>query len=287
MAESLLILGAGYIGAAIAARALDAGEEVVLADNWFATAREQLAALEQRGARVATADVRSREDVDRLLAGRPRKVLFLAAQASRPLSFQDPVYTEQTNLVGPRHVAQAVGACGGPPLVFASSLHVYGTGLTGVVDAGRPYGPQSDLAHLSKVYAELLLRMEARRAGFPLAILRLGIVYGPSPVEHERPESQTVVDRFRRLAAAGEPLPIDDGRATIGAVHVDDAARILLEAGGEIANVAAETITVADVAALAEGREPAGGAAWTVTSPYTYEHAVADYLWPADRASGR
>jgi nucleoside-diphosphate-sugar epimerase len=287
MAESLLILGAGYIGAAIAARALDAGADVVLADNWFATAREQLDPLRQRGARVVTADVRSSEDVDALLAARPDRVLFLAAQASRPLSFADPDYTEQTNLVGPRHVAAAVAAAGGPPLVFASSLHVYGAGLTGVVDAGRPYGPQSDLAHLSKVYAELLLRMEAGRAGFPLAILRLGIVYGPSPVEHERPESQTVIDRFRRLAAAGEPLPIEDGRATIGAVHVDDAARIFLEAGDEIANVAAETITVADVAALAEGREPAGGPAWTVTSPYAYAHSVADYLRPAERASRR
>jgi nucleoside-diphosphate-sugar epimerase len=286
MADSLLILGAGYIGAAIAARALDSGADVLLADNWFATARDQLDVLEQRGARVVTADVRSREDVDGLLAARPGKVLFLAAQASRPLSFEDPAYTEQTNLVGPRHVAEAVGARGGPPVVYASSLHVYGAGLTGVVDAGRPYGPQSDLAHLSKVYAELLLRMQADRAGFPLAILRLGIVYGRSPVEHERPESQTVIDRFRRLAAAGEPLPIEDGgRATIGAVHVDDAARIFLEAQDEIANVAAETMTVGDVAALAEGREPAGGAAWTVTSPYAYEHAVADYLRPADRAS--
>jgi nucleoside-diphosphate-sugar epimerase len=284
MADSLLILGAGYIGAAIAARALDAGADVVLADNWFATARDQVDELEQRGARVVTADIRSREDVDGLLALRPERILFLAAQASRPLSFADPDYTEQTNLIGPRHVAAAVAAAGGPALVYASSLHVYGTGLTGVVDAGRPYGSQGDLAHLSKVYAELLLRMEAGRAGFPLAILRLGIVYGRSPVEHERAESQTVIDRFRRLAAAGEPLPVDDPRATIGAVHVDDAARIFLEARDEIANVAAETLTVGDVAALAEGREPAGGAAWTVASPYAYEHAVADYLRPAPRA---
>ena len=70
----------------------------------------------------------------------------------------------------------------------------------------------------------------ARARGFGLALLRLGIVYGPSPVEHDAPESQTVVDKFRRLAAAGEPLPLDDGgRATIGVVHVEDAARILLD----------------------------------------------------------
>ena len=130
-------------------------------------------------------------------------MVFTAAQASRPLSFSDPDYTEQTNLVGPRHVAAAVAEAGGPPVVYASSLHVYGGGLTGEVDADRPYGPQGDLAHLSKIYAELLLRMEADRHGFPLSLLRLGIVYGPSPVEHDRPESQTVIDKFRRLAARG------------------------------------------------------------------------------------
>ena len=279
MADSLLILGAGYVGAAIAARALDDGREVVMADNWFATRRDEVEALEARGARVFTADVRSREDVDGLLQWRPGRVVFTAAQASRPLSFEDPAYTESTNLVGPRIVAEALAAAGGAPLVYASSLHVYGGGLTGEVGADRPYGPQGDLAHLSKVYAELLLRMEADRHGWPLSLLRLGIVYGPGPVEHARPESVTVVDKFRRLARAGETLPVDaGGRATIGVVHIDDAARIFLEAHDEVANVAAETITVGDVAALAEGRSPTGGATWTVSSPYTYAHDVTTYL---------
>jgi hypothetical protein len=51
---------------------------------------------------VFTADVRSREDVDGLMQWKPDRVLFTAAQASRPLSFEDPEYTESTNLVGPR-----------------------------------------------------------------------------------------------------------------------------------------------------------------------------------------
>ena len=127
--------------------------------------------------------------------------------------------------------------------------------------------------------------MHARRGGFGLVNARLGIVYGPSPVEHDAPDSQTVIDKFRRLAAAGQPLTLDGGgRATIGAVHVADAARALLDVPvpepGEVAdyNLAAETLTVADVAALAEGREPAGGAAWTVPSPFEYRWTVGSYL---------
>jgi nucleoside-diphosphate-sugar epimerase len=277
----ILVLGAGYVGGALAERALAAGTDVVLADNWYATRREQLAELEARGAKVETADIRDREQVDRLLAESPERVYLLAAQASRPLSEREPDYTEETNVTGARRVAEAVAERRGPMLVYGSSLHVYGPGLTGAVDANRPYGPQSDLAHLSKIYAELCLVLHARRGGFDLAILRLGIVYGPSPVEHERPESQTVVDRFRRLAEAGAEPPLDDrGKATIGVVHVEDAARILLESDSGVANVAAETITVADVARLARGEEPADEPAFTVRSPFDYRHTVREYLLP-------
>ncbi len=94
-----------------------------------------------------------------------------------------------------------------------------------------------------------------------------------------------MIDRFRRQVAAGEKLTLDNGgRATIGAVHVDDAARIMLSlpSGGGVNayNVAADTLTVADVAALAQGEEPPGGAACEFTSPFDYEHSVASYLAP-------
>ena len=280
----LLVLGAGYVGAKLAELALEDGHEVVLADNWRATRREQLGGLEKRGARVETVDVRDSDAVRGLLATGFDRVHLLAAQASRPLSISDPGYTEQTNLVGPRVVVEALGEGDSrAPVVYGSSLHVYGPDLHGEVTADRPYGPQGDLAHLSKIYAELCLELYARRHGFELALLRLGIVYGPSPVEHERPESQTVVDKFRRLVASGEQPQLDaGGRATIGVVHVEDAARILLAAPAEpgisAANVAAETVTVRDVARLARGEPPAEEPGFSVASPFAYRHALRDYL---------
>jgi UDP-glucose 4-epimerase len=278
----ILILGAGYLGAALAERALAAEEEVILADNWHATEPAQLAGLVAAGALVEEADIRRTDDLDRLFAHAPTRVYLLAAQASRPLAEREPDYTEETNVAGARRVAEAVSRARIPAVVYASSLYVYGT-PRGEVDANHPYGDQRDLVHLSKVYAELCLRMYADRAGFDLAILRLGIVYGPSPVEHERPESQTVVDKFRRLAAAGRPMPLDEGgRATIGVVHTGDVARIMLESasrrGISIDNVAAETLTVADVAALARGEPPTGRPACAFLSRFRYEHRVGDYL---------
>ncbi|HEY7196932.1 MAG TPA: NAD(P)-dependent oxidoreductase [Gaiellaceae bacterium] len=275
----ILVLGAGYVGARAGELALADGHEVVLADNWYATKREQLAGLEAAGARVETADIRRREDVERLLDGRPDRLLLLAAQASRPVSVREPVYTEETNATGVRVVAECLAVRGGPPTVFGSSMHVYGTGLEGEVGADRPYGAQDDLAHLTKIYGELVLDLHARRAGFDLSLARLGIVYGPSPAEHDRPDSQTVVDKFRRLVSVGmEPELDGGGRATIGVVHVDDAARILLEAPAGAANLAAETITVADVARLARGEGREDEPAFTVSSPFEYRHRVEEYL---------
>jgi nucleoside-diphosphate-sugar epimerase len=277
----ILVLGAGYVGARLGEMALDRGDEVVLADNWYATDRSQLAGLEERGARVESADIRVEDDLARLLADGHDRVFLLAAQASRPVSEREPDYTEETNTTGARLVAEAVAKRGSPPVVFGSSLHVYGTGLEGEVGADRPYGAQDDLAHLTKIYGELVLGLQARRAGFELALARLGIVYGPSPVEHDRPESVTVVDKFRLvIAAGGEPELDDGGRATIAVVHVEDAARALLDARPGASNVAAETITVADVARLARGEERQDEPAFTVTSPYGYRHRVKDYLRP-------
>jgi UDP-glucose 4-epimerase len=279
----VLILGAGYLGAVLAELALDDGASVCLADNWYAVERQQLAELESAGARVETADVRSAETMARLIGERPDRVYLLAAQSSRPISERDPDYTEETNLTGARRVAEAVADAGVPSLVYASSLNVYGPGLRGEVAVDHPYGAQGDLAHLSKIYAELCLRIYAERAGFDLALLRLGIVYGPSPVEHTDPGRQTVVDKFRRLAEAGEELPLDDGgAATIGVVHAQDAGRALwdspLEPGVSAANVAAESVTVADVASLAQGNEPDGNPACSFQTPFEYRHRLAEYL---------
>ncbi len=279
----LLILGAGYVGAAIAQRALAAGHDVVLADSWLATERGQLDGLAATGAAVRTADIRDSAALAALMDPRPDVVHLTAAQASRPLSEREPDLTEETGVTGVRRVGDAVAAAGVGALVFASSLHVYGPGLRGEVGPQAPYGDQGDLAHLAKVYGELVLRMQARRAGFGLALMRLGIVYGPGPVVHERADSVTVIDKFRRIVAAGETPTVDDGHAVIGAVHLDDAARILLEtvpapAALEAHNVAGDTLTVGDVARLARGERPEHDAACRFASGFAYEHDVAGYL---------
>ena len=107
----LLVLGAGYIGAAAAEQALAAGEAVALADDWSTTDRWQVNGLEADGASVHTVDIRNRAAVEELLAAvRPDRVLLLAAQASRPIADREPDRTEEINILGTRRVAEAIGA---------------------------------------------------------------------------------------------------------------------------------------------------------------------------------
>ena len=90
------------------------------------------------------------------------------------------------------------------------------------------------------------------------------------------------MDKFRRLVAAGDEPTVDNPDTAIGVVHLEDAARVLLGAphGGGIsaANVAAETITVGDLAKLATGEEPSRAVPCRYASPFEYEHRVEDYL---------
>ena len=159
---SLLILGAGYIGAAIASHAAERGETWCwpttgtppTARRWRASPGE-----------VRTADIRVRSDLDALLAG-PFDVSTCRPRRRAGRCRADPEYTEQTTW-------WACATSGGvladvPLLVYASSLHVYGRGRP-ATSAPTALRRQGDLAHLSKIYAELCLACTraARASAWP------------------------------------------------------------------------------------------------------------------------
>ena len=220
---------------------------------------------------METADIRDREALDALLAGGPRRVLLLAAQASRPISEREPDYTEETNLTG-RAARRRGGRRRGRRRARATAARCTSTGARSRARSApaRPTASRatSRTSRRSTPSSRSACTRAAAASGSRTA--GSGSSTGRARSSTTRPDSQTVVDKFRRLAAAGEPLTLDGGgRATIGVVHVADAARLLLDCpvpapAGRRYNLAAETLTVADVAALAEGARAAGGAAWTL-----------------------
>ena len=252
-----LILGVGYLGAALAERLCTQGEQVVGLENGFATSWELLDPLHARlGDRftLLRGDVRDTTDLERAFsAAEPIETVYLlAAQASAHPTAAPPEYTEETNLRAPRLILDAALRHGVPPVVYGSSFRVYGTPLTGTVGEDRAYGAFRDLSHLSKVYAEKLGELYANERGIGFAAVRLGIVYGVGPVMKHDAHFMTVPHVFAQRACRGETLMVNpDGAQRLGFIHLDDAISSLIAARSTSyapANAVGELRSVPEVA---------------------------------------
>ena len=261
---TVLVLGAGYIGAALIASHLQSGDRVVAMDNGFATDWDAIERLMDGGpAKLVRGDIRDACSVASVIsdAWPVRVVYLLAAQASANPDAATPEYTEETNLRGPRLVLEAVRdaarAAGSPPppVVYGSSFHLYGPGLLGEIDEACPIGPQADLSHLSKVYAERLGEMHANRDGMTVVPVRLGIVYGIGPVTKRDFRFVTVPHAFALRRLGGLPVTVNpSGARPLAFCHLDDAVEALRLAPVGIApgafapaNAATEVLTVPEV----------------------------------------
>ncbi|MSQ43813.1 MAG: NAD(P)-dependent oxidoreductase [Chloroflexi bacterium] len=261
---TVLVLGAGYIGAALIASHLQSGDRVVAMDNGFATDWDAIGRLmDGNCATLVRGDIREAGSIASVIshAWPVRVVYLLAAQASANPDAATPEYTEETNLRGPRLVLEAVRdaarAAGSPPppVVYGSSFHLYGPGLHGDVDETCPVGAQADLSHLSKVYAERLGEMHANRDGMTVVPVRLGIVYGVGPVTKRDLRFVTVPHAFALRRLGGLPVTINpSGVRPLAFCHLEDAVAALRLAPVGLApgtfapaNAATEVLTVPEV----------------------------------------
>ena len=258
--QTSLVLGLGYVGVALVRQLLDEGQTVVGLDNLFSTDHLAVEQLRRHPRfRFIEGSIADPAALDAAFStANPVDVVYLlAAQASGHPQAAPPEYTEETNLRGPRLVVEAMRRAGVRRIVYASSLKILGEPLPPLVAENSPYGVQTDLAHLSKVYVEKYLEMAAHRADDLSAVaVRLGLVYGVGPVVKRDPRFMTAPNKFCQQAIRGETLEV---RATgpVGVIHVHDAARALRasaslapERGYRAINAPVEVTTIADVARL-------------------------------------
>ena len=129
----ILITGtAGFIGAALAQRLLDRGDEIVGVDNLndYYDVRLKEARLARLTSRPGFTDVRAnlenREAMARVFAEhRPQRVVNLAAQAGVRYSLKNPHAYVDSNLVGFMNILEGCRHHGVEHLVYASSSSVY------------------------------------------------------------------------------------------------------------------------------------------------------------------
>ncbi|MDX1540362.1 MAG: NAD-dependent epimerase/dehydratase family protein, partial [Geminicoccaceae bacterium] len=251
---TLIIGGAGFVGANLADRIASDGGQVLIFDNLSRPGVERNAAwLQMRHPERVTlriGDVRDPLAVADAV-GRAHRVFHLAAQVAVTTSLLSPLEDFAINAAGTLNVLEAARARRlPPPLVFTSTNKVYGhlddlevtaasTGYQPCDPDVRRYGLAEDRPltfgspyGCSKGAADQYVLDYARTFGLPATVLRMSCIYGPRQFGTE---DQGWVAHFARRIMDDRPISIfGDGLQVRDILYVDDLVDALLLASRRV-----------------------------------------------------
>lgn len=224
--EKFLVTGgAGFTGAALSARVLARGAQVIIYDNFAQPGSahnvDWLAERYGSRVRVVRGDVRSAGGLAEVV----RQVGVVFHLAARPAGFNGVAAPEEdfeVNALGTLNVLEAARASRRPPLVcYSSTSSVYGS------PDPKPFGvaesEQLDMrSHVgcSKGAGDQYAADYARTYGLKTVIFRQSCIYGPG---QSGAEEQGWVARYAIRAMAGLPVTIHgSGRQVRDVLYIDD-----------------------------------------------------------------
>lgn len=212
-----LIFGCGYLGSRVAERRRQAGHVVRIVSRSSAKAAE----FRAQGYEAVTADVTNPESLTSDAIWRDVKTVLFAVGFDRTSgkSIEEVYVGGVANVL--RHCPRDAR------FVYVSSTGVYGASGGEWIDEDTPCKPQRD-GGKACLAAENLLREDA--VGPRTIILRLGGIYGPIRLP-----------RIQDLIACRPITAAEDGWLNL--IHVDDAARIVLDAADRSETPALFTVT--------------------------------------------
>ena len=242
----LVLGGAGYIGSHTVYELIDAGRDVVVADNLLTGFR---AAVHPK-ARFYELDIRDRKAVDALFEKETIEgVIHFAASSQVGESMVDPLKYYDNNLWGTTVLLQSMVAHGVDKIVFSSTAATYG-------EPERVPILESDRTEPTNCYGETKLAMErmmswtSRAHGLRYVALRYFNACGAHPSgaigEAHDPETHLIPlilqvpnGEREKISVFGDDYPTRDGTCVRDYIHVTDLAQAhilaldYLLAGGE------------------------------------------------------
>ena len=228
----LVLGGAGYIGSHTVYELIDAGRDVVVADNLLTGFR---AAVHPK-ARFYQLDIRDRSALDELFTKEKIEgVIHFAASSQVGESMSDPLKYYDNNLHGTMVLLQAMVAHGVDKIVFSSTAATYGEPErvpileTDRTDPTNCYGE-------TKLAMEHMMRWVSRAHGLKYVALRYFNACGAHPSgaigEAHNPETHLIPlilqvpnGQREKISIFGDDYPTKDGTCIRDYIHLSDLAQ--------------------------------------------------------------
>jgi UDP-glucose 4-epimerase len=224
MTTHLVTGGAGFIGSHLCDRLLAEGHRVVAVDDLSTGRIANLSEARSYGKEFTffNMDLRAKGLLPLFERHRPEVVMHLGAQASVPVSMEDPMHDASVNVMGSLNVLECARRTGARKVVYAASggtlygdprkLPVKETALGGA----RPVSPYG----VSKKVVIDYLAFYERYHGVEWTALALANVYGPR--QDPKGEAGVIAIFSSQMLAGTAPTIFGDGNQTRDYVFVDD-----------------------------------------------------------------
>ena len=220
--RALITGGAGFIGSNLARALVEAGHEVVIADNLSMHHSTALLGETLSRVRFFHCDIRMPEDFEALPEGPYDRIYHLAASFANARSLAQPTLDVRTNAEGTLHTLAFAKRVGCGLFVYTGSSSSYGPAQVPFREDGPllPSTPYATTKRLGEQYVQA--------SGLPSVIFRLFNVYGPGDppgiYRNAIPNMMAALDR------PGGAIEILGDGATRDFTYVDDVVDVLIEA---------------------------------------------------------
>lgn len=221
----LITGGAGFIGSHIADNLID-NNNIRIVDNFSTGNIKNLKNPDHENLQIITADI-CNANLDELTSGIDY-IFHLAAMASVPLSVENPVECNETNLNATVKLLNSAVKNDVKKIVFSSSSAVYGENRNMPLKETEPPMPTSPYA-ASKASCELYLKTFYESYGLNYTSLRYFNVFGQK--QDKNSQYAAVIPNFiTAILEENQPEIYGDGEQTRDFIYVKDIVRANINA---------------------------------------------------------
>ena len=242
--------GCGFIGSHIVDELIDKNK-ITIVDNLSTGKIKNLKTSDHENLNIIEEDIRE-VNWDNLTLNKDY-VFHLAAMASVPLSVNEPIECNDTNLNATVKLLKSSVKNNVKKIIFSSSAAVYGQNTNMPLKETEPLMPTSPYA-ASKASCEVYLKSFHESYGLNYTALRYFNVFGPR--QDKNSQYAAVIPNFISALLKGEqPVIYGDGKQTRDFVYVGDIVKTNILAGKSdyngVINVASgEKLTINELFAI-------------------------------------